>query len=59
MFLFDCNNAAAFPNGELCSFLGFLSRPTELVGVIVSIMLQRRKYGQSFEMFLLFTNVAK
>jgi hypothetical protein len=31
--LFDCYNGAAFPSGELHSFLGFLSRLTELVGI--------------------------
>jgi hypothetical protein len=31
--LFDSYNGAAFPSGELHSFLGFLSGLTELVGV--------------------------
>jgi hypothetical protein len=50
MLMFECNNGAAFPSGELRSFLGFLSGPTELVGVTDSIMLQRWKYGESFVM---------
>jgi hypothetical protein len=53
-----CSNGAAFQSGALRSFLGFLPGPTELVGVTGSIMLQRRKYCQSFVMFLLFANVA-
>jgi hypothetical protein len=41
-------NGAAFPSGELGSFLGFLPGLTELAGVKGSIMLQRRKYFQRF-----------
>jgi hypothetical protein len=37
----DCYNGAAFPSGELRSFPGFLSGPTELVGVAGSVMLQK------------------
>jgi hypothetical protein len=54
--LFDCYNGVT-SSGELRSFLGFLSRLTELVGGTGSIMLQRRKYGPSSVMFLLFTYV--
>jgi hypothetical protein len=56
--LFDCYNGAAFPSGELHSFLGFRSGPTKLVGDTGSIMLQRWKYGQGSVMSLLFANVA-
>jgi hypothetical protein len=58
VFLFDCYNGAAFPSGKLHSFLSFLSGLTKLVEVAGSIMLQRRKYGQSFVIILLFANVA-
>jgi hypothetical protein len=47
LFLFDCNNGAAFLSGELHSFLGFLPGLTELVRVTGSIMLQRQNYCQN------------
>lgn len=37
VFLFRCNNGAAFLTGELHSFLGFLPGLTELVGVTGSV----------------------
>jgi hypothetical protein len=45
--LYHCYNGAAFPRGELRSFLGFLFVLTELVRVTLSIMLQSWKYGQN------------
>jgi hypothetical protein len=53
-----CDNGVTFQ--VVCHvFLGFLSGPTELVGVTGLLMFQRQKYGQFLVMCLLFANVAK
>jgi hypothetical protein len=54
VFLFNGNNGAAYPSGELRSFSGF-SVWTDRAGRGHGFnMLQRWKYGQGFVMFLLF-----
>jgi hypothetical protein len=56
--LFESYNGAAFPSGELHSFMGFLSGLTEMVGVTRFTIVTKMEIRPEFVMFLLSENVA-